>query len=254
VILGSLTQQVANPAILRKESFMALNLLTSLSINGVKLSFGTNPDAEKFSLSVSIPSWPVELTQGKGKNKRVIGIVDASFSKRSINDVGDFMDPRIPSDLLEGAIDRNLPGFRSFWRKNGILETSAPYSGSVIKNEDGTVTGYDGVGSVKEVISIITSIMEDLTPKNGSVADPELEAKRIFSKSAPYNKLNFNDPAGVFAAWKQTQLDNIQRVMEKAARLTGEDLKSFCLDKFTSNGVDEDGYLRLKAEKKDKNA
>jgi hypothetical protein len=231
---------------------MALNLLASILINGTKLSFGTNPEAEKFSLSVAIPSWPVELTTGKGKNKKVVGIVDASFSKRSINDVQDFMDPRIPSDLLEGAIDRNLPGFRAFWRKNGITETSAPYSGSVIRNEDGTLAGYENVSSVKEVISIITSVMEDLTPKAGSVSDPELEAKRIFSKSAPYSKLDFNDPAAVFAAWKQTQMENIQRVMEKASRITAEDLRTFCLDKFTSNGVDEDGFLRLKAEKKDK--
>jgi hypothetical protein len=230
---------------------MALNLLASILINGTRLSFGTNPEAEKFSLSVSIPSWPVELTTGKGKNKKVIGIVDASFSKRSINDVQDFMDPRIPSDLLEGAIDRNLPGFRAFWRKNGITETSSAYTGSILKNEDGTLT-YDNVGSVKEVISIITSVMEDLTPKNGSVADPELEAKRIFAKSSPYSKLDFNDPASVFAAWKQTQMENIQRVMSKAEKITAEDLKTFCLDKFTSNGVDEDGFLRLKAEKKDK--
>jgi hypothetical protein len=228
---------------------MALNLLTSLIINGVKLSFGTNPEAEKFSLSVAFPSWPVELTTGKGKNKKVVGIVDASFSKRSINDVQDFMDPRIPTDLLEGAIDRNLPGFRAFWRKNGITETSAPVTGSVL--EDGT-EGYESVGSVKEVLTIILKVMDDLTPKNGSVADPELEAKRIFSKSAPYTKLDFSDPAAVFAAWKKVQLDNIERVMSKAEKITAEDLKTFCLDKFTSNGVDEDGFLRLKAEKKDK--
>jgi hypothetical protein len=146
---------------------MALNLLTSILVNGTKLSFGTNPDAEKFSLSVSFPSWPVELTTGKGKNKKVIGIVDASFSKRSINDINDFMDSRIPTDLFEGAVDRNLPGFRSFWRKNGILETSVPFTGSVIKNEDGTLAGYENVSSVKEVLSIILQVMDDLTPKAG---------------------------------------------------------------------------------------
>jgi hypothetical protein len=231
---------------------MALNLLTSLSVNGVKLSFGTNMDAEKFSLSVAIPSWPVELTQGKGKNKKVIGIVDASFSKRSVNDVQDFMDNRIPVDLLEGAIDRNLPGFRSFWRKNGIAETAMPYTSIPIQDENETLTGYENVGSVKEVLSIILKVMDDLTPKNGSVADPELEAKRIFSKSAPYTKLDFSNPAEVFAAWEKTQIENIKRVMEKASRISAEDLKSFCLSKFTDNGVDEDGYLRLKAEKKDK--
>jgi hypothetical protein len=231
---------------------MALNLLTSLIINGTKMSFGTNPEAEKFSLSVAFPSWPVELTTGKGKNKKVTGIVDASFSKRSVNDVQDFMDNRIPVDLLEGAIDRNLPGFRAFWRKNNLSETSAQFTGSVIKNEDGTLAGYENVSSVKEVISIITSIMEQLTPKAGSVSDPELEAKRVFAKSSTYTKLDFENPAEVFAAWKKTQLDNIQRVMDKAEKISSEDLRTFCLDKFTSNGVDEDGFLRLKAEKKDK--
>jgi hypothetical protein len=231
---------------------MALNLLASILINGTKLSFGTNPEAEKFSLSVAIPSWPVELTTGKGKNKKVVGIVDASFSKRSINDVQDFMNPRMPEEFLEGAIDRNLPGFRAFWRKNGILDTSASYTGNVLKNEDGTLAGYENVSSVKEVLSIIIKMMDDLTPKAGSVSDPELEAKRTFAKSAPYADLNFDDPAAVFAAWEKTQLENIKRVMEKASRISSEDLKSFCLSKFTDNGVDEDGFLRLKAEKKDK--
>jgi hypothetical protein len=164
------------------------------------------------------------------------------------------MDNRIPVDLLEGAIDRNLPGFRSFWRKNGITETSAAYTSSPIQDENETLTGYENVGSVKEVLAIILKVMEDLTPKNGSVADPELEAKRIFAKSSTYTKLDFSNPAEVFAAWKKTQLDNIERVMSKAEKITAEDLKSFCLDKFTSNGVDEDGFLRLKAEKKDKSA
>lgn len=231
---------------------MALNLLASIVVNDVKLSFGTNPDAEKFSLSVSIPSWPVEETKGKGKNKVVTGIVDASFSKRSFSDLLPFMDDRIPTDLLEGAIDRNLPGFRAFWRKNNLPATSAIFSGVQEKNEAGELTGYNSVGSVKEVIGIITAVMEALTPKTGSVADPELEAKRIFAKSSTYASLNFDNPAEVFAAWKKQQEDNITRVMEKASKITAEDLKTFCLSKFTDNGVDEDGYLRLKAEKKDK--
>jgi hypothetical protein len=231
-------------------AIMALNLLASIIINDVKLSFGTNPEAEKFSLSVAIPSWPVEMTEGKGKNKKVVGIVDASFSKRSINDVGDFMDPRMPQDLFEGAVDRNLPGFRAFWRKNGLVESVATPSATAIKNDEGFLTGYENVSSVKEVISIVTAIMEQLTPKTGSVADPELEAKRIFAKSSEYATLNFEDPTVVFAAWKKTQLDNIERVMSKADKLTSEDFKTFCLSKFADNGTDEDGFLRLKAEKK----
>lgn len=233
---------------------MALNLLTSLLVNGTKLCFGTNPEAEKFSLSVAIPAWPVEETKGKGKNKVVTGIVDASFSKRSVNDVQDFMDSRMPVDLFEGAVDRNLPGFRAFWRKNGISDsvTTGENTTKQILNEDGTLAGYENVQSVKDVIAIVSAIMEQLTPKSGSVADPELEAKRIFAKSSEYSKLDFNDPAAVFAAWKKTQLDNIERVMSKAEKISAEDLKTFCLSKFTDNGVDEDGFLRLKAEKKDK--
>ena len=228
---------------------MALNLLSSLLINGVKLVFGTNPEAEKFSLSVAIPAWPVEETKGKGKNKVVTGIVDASFSKRSINDVGEFMSPKMPVEFLEGAIDRNLPGFRAFWRKNGIENTVTDGATTVHQGLDGA---YKGIQSVKEIIAIISSTMERLTPKSasGSVADPELEAKRIFSKSSEYISLNFNDPASVFSAWEKTQLENIARVMEKAGKISAEDHKSFCLSKFTDNGVDEDGYLRLKAEKK----
>lgn len=231
---------------------MALNLVAALTLNGVKFAFGTNPEAEKFSLSVSIPSWPVEQTSGKGSKKVVTAVVDASFSKRAFNDVQPFMDSRIPVDLLEDAVDKSLPGLRAFWRKNGISDTVSDLQSAiqVVKDEAGEVTGYTGINSVKETIIIITKMMEELTPKSGSVADPLLEAKRIFSKSSEYSKLDYDNHVAVFASWEKTQLDNIKRVMDKSKSLSAADFKEFCLSKFTDNGVDEDKYLRLKAEKK----
>jgi len=226
-----------------------LNLLSTLTINKMVFQFGTNPESDKFSLLIGIPAWKVELTEGKGKQKKVTAIVDASFSKRAVNDVVPFLDPRIPEDLLQDACDKALPGFRSFCRKNDLSATISdkPTCIQAEKNEAGEITGFKDVASVKEVISILLKECDRLTPKAGSVADPQLEAKRVFSKSAEYANLDYTNHANVFQAWEKEQLDNIKRVLDKAKELTAEDFKAFCVTKNADNGCDEDGFVRLKA-------
>ena len=225
--------------------------LDAITINGnIQVEFLTKDDADKFSLSMSFPEWLCEVTTGKGQNKVVTGIVPTAFSKRAVNNLKPNMDSRMDvwPDMLEDATDNNLPGFRGFLRKNGITDTIQVGPVQSVQNEDGVIIGYSGVDSVKQIIALVTKIMDDLSPVAGSVADPTLEAKRIFSKSDEYKHLAYGDHALKMAQWKKVQLENIQRVMDKAALLNADDYRTFCVSKFTDNGVDEDGFVRLKAE------
>lgn len=226
--------------------------LKSLTFNGnILVDFVTKDEADKFSLSMSFPAWLREETEGKGKNKVVTGIIPTAFTKRSVNSLHRYLDPRMDQfpDMLEDATDSDLPGFRGFLRKNGITETIVQGPIQTVLDANGEITGYNGLDSVKQIIVLVTKIMEDLSPVAGSVADPSLEAKRIFSKSDPYKNLAYEDHKAKMLQWKKVQLDNIERVMDKAEDLTAEDYKIFCETKFTDNGVDEDGFVRLKAER-----
>ena len=206
---------------------MGLNILLTTQIQGVEVQFGTNDEAEKFSLLAEFPQWSIEKTVGKGSKKVVVGYVPATISKRSVSSMMDSNEEDIPAKYFIRDVDESAPGFRAFLGKSGIREIS----------------------EVKTFVATLNVTMEELTPKIGSVADPLLEAKKVFAKSSTFETLDYENVAGIFNTWKAERLEEIQRVMEKAAQLTVEDFRSFVNKKFLDNGVDEDGFLRLKAMK-----
>lgn len=234
---------------------MALNTLLKTTINGsLTMIFGSQADAEKkLSLAVSFPEWLIEVTEGKGSKKKVTGYEPVEFSKRSVSSVLEFMAEDMPDRHLLKSIDQNLSGLRGQLGKIGITQLRNPEGSEVdsTTDEDGTVN-YINVESVDEVVSILSTVFNKLTPAAGSLADPLLEAKKIFAKSSEYEKLDYSATAKVFAAWQEQELTRINRIMEKAGSLSSEDLRSYCSEKFLNNGVDEDGFLMLKGKKEDK--
>lgn len=207
---------------------MKLNILATQIISGIELSYGTNEESEKFSLFFQFPTWKIEVTEGKGSKKKVVGFTPATFSKRSVSEVMEWTDSAIPEKFFIRAVDESLPGLRLFLGKNNIQE----------------------IGKVKEFVSLVSEKLVELTPVSGSVADPLLEAKRIFSRSDKYENLNYEDSQAVMETWKQNELARISRIMEKASMISSEEFREFCTGKYLANGVDpETGIVRLKGKK-----
>lgn len=234
---------------------MALNTLLKATINGsLTMIFGSQADAEKkLSLAVAFPEWMTEVTEGKGSKKKTVGFIPTEFSKRAVSSVEEFAAEDMPDRHFLKAIDQNLSGLRGQLGKINItsLRSEAGNEVESTTDEDGTVN-YTGVESVADVVAILSATFTKLTPTTGSLADPLLEAKKIFAKSGTYEALDYSNAAEVFAAWKEQEMTRINRIMEKATSLSSDDLRTYVSEKFLSNGVDEDGYVMLKGKKEDK--
>lgn len=231
---------------------MALNTLLAVTINGkLNLVFGSQADAEKkLSLAVSFPEWLCEVTEGKGSKKKIIGYNPTEFSKRAISSVEEFSADDMPDRHFLKAIDSNLSGLRGQLGKIGITDLRSPGSSVTHEMDEHGTRNYSGCESVSDIVSILSSVFTELTPTAGSLADPTLEAKKIFAKSTKFEDLNYDDPQSVFKSWKERELERINRVMEKAEGLSAEEFKSYCQEKFLANGVDEKtGLLKLKGSK-----
>ena len=88
--------------------------------------------------------------------------------------------------------------------------------------------------------------------KKESTANPLREALNILAKSSKYVDLDFTDPAKIMESWKAAEIARIEGIYQKGLEVTQDTFKSYVAEKFKDNGVDEDGYLRLKAKSEDK--
>ena len=138
---------------------------------------------------------------------------------------------RVSGSHLVNYLDKSISGYASYLASRP--EFSTP-------EERQTASRF--------LLSAMLSVVAE-NEKQVSQADPLLEAKRIFAKSAPVAELNYNDPAAVFVAWEKAELERISRIMEKASSLTPTDLRAFIDDKTLNNGTDENGYVKLRGKK-----
>lgn len=197
-------------------------------------------EGEKTVLNFYLDSFTEEV--GK-KGAKVV--VPATISKRSINTVAEIAveltdnENKIEAVLetkgskIVSLTDKKISGYGSWLDSRVELESD---------EERQTFTKFF-------LASALTVIAEN--EKTVSQADPLLEAKRIFAKSAPVSGLNYENAYEVFNKWETEELSRISRIMEKAKSLTGEDLKTFISEKQAANGLDEDGYVKLRGSKKE---
>lgn len=241
---------------------MALNVMSTLVVNGLTLEFCSDSEAEKLSLSVQFPDWMIEV-RGKdpitGKKVQT-GWEPKSFSKRAFNSLTDWMDSEIPEKFLISAIDKELPSLRGHLGKANIrsirhnpvlamddMGTELDTNSNMIKDEHGNWT----ISNVHSFVGLVQQEFETLTPKSGSLADPELEAKKSVAKMLPYAKIVWTSEAiqehkEKVIAEKLAEVERFKKAFESVSL---EALKSYAVEKFTNNGTDDEGFVRLKGQK-----
>lgn len=232
---------------------MALNLLFATVIGGIPVNFGTSlkepdpnaseEDKTKASFVAEIPSWLIPSTVGKGSKKKITGHFPAEVSKRAVTSVMDFTDPEMGEKFLIKKIDTSLEGLRLELSKSGINKIRGSAFTQLQDDQGNQIFGVD---SVEQFVVCLNSIFTALAPKV-STADPNLEAKKIYAKSSVYSNLGKTAKGEVLAAWKKEELDRIARIETAMNAVSQEDLDKFVAEKFLANGLDEEGYLRLKA-------
>ena len=220
---------------------MDLNTIKTkaLSLVSYKL-IAPEKDGEKTTLNFYLSDFTEEV--GK-KGQKVI--VPATISKRAINNIAEICIELTDAEDKTTAIaetkgpkivsltDKKISGFGSWLDSRSEFETP----------EEKQMATKFLLGSMLAVIAE--------NEKTVSQADPLLEAKRIFAKSAPVASLNYDNAQEVFAKWETEELARVSRIMEKAKSLSGEDLLAFITEKQTANGLDEDGFVKLRGSKKE---
>lgn len=220
---------------------MELNRINEVACSLVSFKI-TEPtkEGEKTTLSFFLDSFTEEI--GK-KGSKVV--VPCAISKRAINSVAEIAVELTDEENKIEAIsttkgpklvsltDKKVAGFGAWL--DGRPEFNTP-------EERQTACKF-------MLASMLSTIAEN--EKVATAADPLLEAKRIFAKSATFANLNFSNPMEVFNAWETEELSRIQRIMDKAKSLSTADLEAFIAEKKAANGLDEDGYLMLRGKKKE---
>ena len=220
---------------------MDLNIIKTkaLSLVSYKL-ISPEKEGEKTTLNFYLSDFTEEI--GKKGQKM---IVPATISKRSINNITEICQEitdaedklsaisEVKGPKLVSLTDKKISGFGSWLDSRSEFETP----------EEKQMATRFLLGSMLAVIAE--------NEKTVSTADPLLEAKRIFAKSAPVASLNYDQAQEVFQKWETWELARVSRIMEKAKSLTGEDLLAFITEKQTANGLDEDGFVKLRGAKKE---
>lgn len=220
---------------------MDLNTIKTkaLSLVSYKL-ISPEKEGEKTTLNFYLSDFTEEI--GKKGQKM---IVPATISKRSINNITEICQEitdaedklsaisEVKGPKLVSLTDKKITGFGSWLDSRSEFETP----------EEKQMATRFLLGSMLAVIAE--------NGKTVSQADPLLEAKRIFAKSAPVASLNYDQAQEVFQKWETWELARVSRIMEKAKSLTGEDLLAFITEKQTANGLDEDGFVKLRGTKKE---
>lgn len=111
--------------------------------------------------------------------------------------------------------------------------------------------------AIKIVLNGMSSIISQLE-KSGSVADPDRTAKNKIMTSLEYAK--FIAEGGYVLAVREAkiqleaQINNLMEILAKLDTVTEESVKALAAEKFTANGCDDKGYLKLKGKAEEKPA
>ena len=174
-----------------------------------------------------------------------MAIVPATISKRAINNIAEIcIELTDAEDKITAVAETKGPKIVS------LTDKKISGFGSWLDGRSEFETPEEKQMATKFLLGSMLAVIAE-SEKTVSQADPLLEAKRIFAKSAPVASLNYNNAQEVFEAWKKSEMERISRIMEKAESLTGEDLLAFITEKQAANGLDEDGFVKLRGSKKE---
>ncbi len=104
--------------------------------------------------------------------------------------------------------------------------------------------------SYRTILAGMSKVIAD-TDNSPSQADPFLTVKRIFSKVSTYAFLSVaEDPASIVVSDLDGQIAALQALQEKAKEVTKDEYLKFLEEKKSNNGLDEEGYVKLKGQAK----
>lgn len=250
-----------------------INAVKSLVKIDYSLSDPSNPESN-MSLSFGI----MGLVENKGTKKNPV-IGDVEISKRSVNQtfekIGILLDcedkmgnhqgrtealAQYPQDrlhkLVVGAYDSKTKEYKNGFLGSGILSIVSSTLAEVNEVQD-RENFIPESAEVDLAFRTMLTVMSDAVEKYGkseSQADPELDVKRRFSKTGLFEFIKVaENPASLVVGDLDLEIARLQALKEKAVTVSKEDYLAFINEKFTKNGVDENGYVKLKgvAEKKD---
>lgn len=211
----------------------------ALSLVSYKL-IAPEKEGEKTTLNFYLSDFTEEV--GK-KGQKVI--VPATISKRAINNIAEIcIELTDAEDKITAIAETKGPKIVS------LTDKKISGFGSWLDGRSEFETPEEKQMATKFLLGSMLAVIAE-NEKTVSQADPLLEAKRIFAKSAPVASLNYDNAQEVFAKWETEELARVSRIMEKAKSLSREDLLAFITEKQTANGLDENGFVMLRGKKKE---
>lgn len=240
------------------------------------LSFDySKSDPTKEDSNMSLTFYVEGLLENTGSKKRPV-IAPKEISKRSAMDVfssmADFLDDEESLKSHEGRLTliSSYPAERMHKKivgsydskskeyKNGLL------GGGILSIVSSTLAEVNGIQDRENYVpdpaeinlafaTLLTGMSQKIEEysKTESQADPFLTVKRIFSKVSTYAFLSVaEDPASIVVAELDGQIAALQALQEKAKEVTKDEYLKFLEEKKSNNGLDEDGYVKLKGQAK----
>lgn len=131
-----------------------------------------------------------------------------------------------------------------------FTEKSIPTITNVLMQTPNDVEREDLANSFRGILAVISNTIER-NDSNPSLADPLSDVKRRFVKSAKYLALMTpgKDASAYVMESIDTDIANLTALRAKAATVSQSDYTSFLAEKFAKNGLDEDGFVMLRAKK-----
>ena len=207
-------------------------------------------DGGKESVYFAFPLWIEEKARTKEdkKLKKPPTFGPVIISKRTFNMVLSQI-----RDLTSGYMTENYEKLLRYSEKNLTAGISV-YIKEMQLAEDAREIVEDEPRDpqvFRSLLKFMDYTIQELDKKE-STANPLREALNILAKSSKYVDLDFTDPAKIMESWKAAEIARIEGIYQKGLEVTQDTFKSYVAEKFKDNGVDEDGYLRLKAKSEDK--
>lgn len=168
------------------------------------------------------------------KNKGIKSIQDVVLDKRGFTKIAEYLE--VDETKLEDI---------SYSKLSRIVEKSFPGLGAHLS---GSVP--DMVEPLRLFVEAGNTAIKENARVSESMADPDRAVKNNFLNMDTYEILKgIEDPASATAMDYARQIQELTVLMNKAQSVSNSEYLSLMEEKFKANGLDKDGYVRLKAEK-----
>lgn len=187
----------------------------------------------------------VGFTEEIGK-KGAKAVVPVAISKRSVNSILEII-----NEITE---EKNVADSLAMVKGTKVIslaDKKIPGYGAWLEGREEMTTPEERQDFTKSFLLLCAATIEE-QEKSVSIADPLSDVKRRFCKTGKYSDLlEVTDPSESVKAAITQEITELQKLMDKASEVSRDDYMAFLTERFTKNGVDEDGFVLLRGKKED---